>query len=674
MRNMIRGIAVANPVDIEKEYLLQTVEYAVKNNMTHMQFIGPIHNPQKGNIDGMTLYRKYERFNAGKDAAFIEKTMDAVHAACEITSAHGIKTYVWHHELELPTGFEEAYPEILNTFGDVEVTHPIVRDFIEHKIRDFFAAYPKVDGFVLTLHETRIPLLKLKNQKLDKIGRVKYVTEILHNTCAALGKEMIVRPFASIEEDYAMMMEAYESISKDMVVMDKWTQFDWSLCLPHNKFYNKIKNNPLLVETDIFGEFFGKGRLPLMLKEHIKEKFAYCEGHDVIGYCSRIDRAGCDPFGEANEVNLTIMNACMNGADVDAEILRFFENMYPGFGEEVLALMEPTEEILKKTIYLKGYYYSELSAFPSINHSKNHFYFEMMRDAFSIASNEWFIPIGWERGSIEGVLQEKADAAAEAAALYEKVCALEGKIEEKAYKNLWTKFLNLKYTTAAWEQLALSFYHYARYFEFGDRAHRDEMEKCFEKLAAIHAEGVLKLGEDFYCTKLDIHDATNSAVPLIPNFIRDMRASLAAEEMENARLSEKGYLDYVVCGGGMEGHKLQKEVNFSDTYIKGDKLCRIPGTRLGAAWSTVNAHGWFSYAVKVSPMAENKVIVEAGSMTDTLNVEILIGEEKHVFSEKTEGIKTLGIPFTETAGKETVRIRFDRNSKDTPLIYTVAVK
>ena len=34
-----------------------------------------------------------------------------------------------------------------------------------------------------------------------------------------------------------------------------------------------IQKNPLLVETDIFGEYFGKGRLPIMLKDHIKEKF-----------------------------------------------------------------------------------------------------------------------------------------------------------------------------------------------------------------------------------------------------------------------------------------------------------------------------------------------------------------------------------------------------------------
>ena len=32
-----------------------------------------------------------------------------------------------------------------------------------------------MSGIVLTLHETRIPLLKLKNQKLEKVERVKYI-------------------------------------------------------------------------------------------------------------------------------------------------------------------------------------------------------------------------------------------------------------------------------------------------------------------------------------------------------------------------------------------------------------------------------------------------------------------------------------------------------------------
>lgn len=110
---------------------------------------------------------------------------------------------MWHHELELPADFSKEYPEVLNDYGDVEVSHPLVKDFLENKIRDFFASYKKMDGIILTLHETRIPLLKLKNQKLGKVERVQYVTKILYDAFASCGKELIVRPFASIAEDYS---------------------------------------------------------------------------------------------------------------------------------------------------------------------------------------------------------------------------------------------------------------------------------------------------------------------------------------------------------------------------------------------------------------------------------------------------------------------------------------
>ena len=290
-KEMIKGLSICHPTDMDKSYLLNAVEYAEKMGFDHIQICGPIHDGVKGNIDGMTAYRKYSQFDCTKDAAYITLCMDAVNAACERASRVGIKMYQWHHELDLPDGFQQAFPEVLNSFGDVEVTHPKIKDFLENKIRDFFAAYPLMDGIVLTLHETKVPLLKLKDQKLGKVERVKYVTQILFETCKALGKELIVRPFASIEEDYVLMTQAYEQISPDMPVMDKWTQFDWSLTLPNNAFYHKIKKNPLMVEADIFGEYFGRGRLPLLLKEHITEKVDYCQGFRPTGYAARIDSA-----------------------------------------------------------------------------------------------------------------------------------------------------------------------------------------------------------------------------------------------------------------------------------------------------------------------------------------------------------------------------------------------
>jgi len=671
---IIKGISVCNPVDIEREYLLYTVDYAINNGFDHIQFIGPIHNPVKGNIDGMTIYKKYSRFNDSKDIEFANATIDYVNEACKKAHKAGVKTYVWHHELEVPPNFLEVYPEICNEYGDAEVTHPIIRDFLENKLDDFFSEYPLIDGIILTLHETRIPLLKLKNQKLDKKDRVKYVTQILYDRCRKLGKELIVRTFASIEEDYEMMLHAFEEISSELLVMDKWTQFDWSLTAPHNRFFDKVKNNPLFVETDIFGEFFGKGRLPLMLKEHIREKTEYCKKFNPTGYVSRIDRGVRHPFGEVNEVNINIMNAYMNDVDVESVIEKFFKEKYPNATKEVMELMERTEHILKKIIYLKGYYFSELSAFPTLNHSKNHFYFEMMRDNYCIGSEEWFVPKNWDRGSIEGIIEEKESAAQESAALFQRLETLKGHIEEKDYENLWTKFANLKYVAAIWLELTKCFINYTKYFETGDTNFKEKLLYSIENMNIQNEEGKKLLGKNFYCTQLDRFDDADDSVNLVKNFTEELTKTLLLEESQAKELTAKKLTDYVICGGATEGHKLQKEVNFSDTFIIEDCICRIPGSRLGNSWSLVNAHGWFSYEIKVLPNSDNVIVINAGSFSDVLSMDITIGEKTYVIKERVCGRKELVINYKETQGKDTVRIRFDRNSADTPYVCIIEVR
>lgn len=669
-REMIRGISVCNPVDVEPEYFLYTIDYAIEKKMTHVQLIGPTHDYIKGNIDGMTPYRKYSQFNDSKDMDYVNMCLDVVNVGCKRAHDAGIKMYLWHHELDLPDNFSKVYPEILNSDKDIEVTHPLVKDFLANRVYDFFAAYPYMDGIILTLHETKVPLLKLKNQKLGKVERVKYVTQILYESCKELGKELIVRPFASLEEDYEMMTKAYESISTDLMIMDKWTQFDWSLCLPHNKFYNKIKNNPLFVETDLFGEFFGKGRLPLMLKDHITDKFAYCEGFKPAGYVSRIDRAGQVPFGGPNEVNLDIMNACMLGEDVNKAIDKFFEKNYPKASAEVRELMENTEDILKKIIYLQGYYYSELSLFPKINHCKNHFYFEMMKKDYDIASNEWFIPIGWERGTIDGVLEEKASAVRQADELYDKLLALKGRIDADAYDKLWTRFANLKYVAHIWEQMTLIFLNYVRYFETKDTVFEAKLNEALENILNLNDEGKKLLGDKFYCLNGD--NMINTAnLDYVQSFVNEVRESFRIEKAETAKLENESLTDFIVCGGAMEGHRLQKEVNFSDTFITENELFRIPGSNRGKKWSAVNTHGWFSYELKVKPNAENKIKVLLGTMDESIDIKITIDGTEYTVSEKADGKLEYEIAYNATGDK--VRIRFDRFTSNTPCVYAIKV-
>ena len=669
-RDMIRGISVCNPVDVAPEYFLYTIDYAIEHKMTHVQLIGPTHNYIKGNIDGMTPYRKYSQYNSSKDQEYMNMCLDVVNVGCKRAHDAGIKMYLWHHELDLPDSFSEDYPEILNSDKDIEVTHPLVKDFLANRVMDFFAAYPYMDGIILTLHETKVPLLKLKNQKLDKVGRVKYITEILYDTCISLGKELIVRPFASIEEDYEMMTKAYESISTDLMIMDKWTQFDWSLCLPHNKFFNKIKNNPIFVETDIFGEYFGKGRLPIMLKDHIREKIEYCESYGVAGYVSRIDRAGQHPFGTPNEVNLDIMNAYMLGEDVDKAIDNFFEKNYPESPKEVRELMENTEDIQKKVFYLNTYYFTELSLFPRINHCKNHFYFEMMKEDYNIASNEWFIPIGWERGPIENVLEEKASAVKQADEIYEKLLELKGKLKDDAYDKLWYRFANLKYVAQIWQQLANTFLNYTKYFETKDIAFEEKLNEALETMLAINEEGKKLLGDKFYCLNGDTL-VSFETLDYVQSFVKEVRDSFRIEKAETEKLDAENLTDFIVCGGAMESHKLQKEVNFSDTFITENNLYRIPGSGRGRNWSAVNTHGWFSYELKVKPNVENKIAITLGTMDENIDIKITLDGKEHTISEKVDGLKEYEILFTPST--DAVRIRFDRFTADTPCVYKIKV-
>ena len=666
---MIKGLSICHPIGMDKSYLLHTVEYAEKMGFDHIQICGPIHDGVKGNIDGMTAYRKYNQFDCTKDAEYIALCMDAVNAACEKASRVGIKMYQWHHELDLPDGFQETYPEILNSFGDVEVTHPKIKDFLENKIRDFFHAYPLMDGIVLTLHETKVPLLKLKDQKLGMVDRVKYVTQILFETCKSLGKDLIVRPFASIEEDYVLMTQAYEQISQDMPVMDKWTQFDWSLTLPNNAFFHKISKNPLMVEADIFGEYFGRGRLPLLLKEHIKEKVAYCQSFQPTGYAARIDRGGEHPFGDVNEVNLHIFKACLDGLSPEDAMVRFFRERYGDAGDAVMELMLPTEQIQKEMFYVRGYYFTQGSLFPELNHSKNHFFFEMMRKDPNIASNEWFIPRGWKNPTVVEMVAEKDSAVTLAERSYENLLQIKDRLQPTDYHELLEKFTNLKLVAHIWRELLLVFASYTRYFEVPRSENEKTLFDHLEQLLRLSQEGKMLLGKRFYCLQID--PVTGDLTDRVAAFAEQLQEAFFAEKEQIAAAKNKNLLDFIPCGGAMEGHGLQKEVNFSDTLMMDSYLCRIPGNKKGMLWSRINAHGWFSYEIAVRPNECNTIELDISGAEEVVNVSITVGKEQ--FHLQGEGRQSYKIRYHEQLGSDRTRIRIDKISGHTPCVHSIKV-
>ena len=67
----IKGISVLNPVRVDREIYLNSIDHAIKHGYNHIQLIGPIHDPIRGNVDGMIFYKKYAQFNGYKDVDYV---------------------------------------------------------------------------------------------------------------------------------------------------------------------------------------------------------------------------------------------------------------------------------------------------------------------------------------------------------------------------------------------------------------------------------------------------------------------------------------------------------------------------------------------------------------------------------------------------------------------------
>jgi hypothetical protein len=121
----------------------------------------------------------------------------------------------------------------------------------------------------------------------------------------------------------------------------------------------------------------------------------------------------------------------------------------------------------------------------------------------------------------------------------------------------------------------------------------------------------------------------------------------------------------------MEGHALQKEVNFSDTLIIDGRLCRIPGNKKGMLWSRINAHGWFSYEIAVRPNDSNCIVLDISGVEDVVDVSVTVGQEQ--FRLQGEGRQSYKIRYHEQLGNNRVRIRIDKISGHTPCVHSIMV-
>lgn len=225
----------------------------------------------------------------------------------------------------------------------------------------------------------------------------------------------------------------------------------------------------------------------------------------------------------------------------------------------------------------------------------------------------------------------------------------------------------------------------AKYFEDNDETALPELFTAIDKMTELDEAGYRELGKDWHCEVLSLKPGS----PFLTHGItvdyskrtsqvyhlKSMLGRAVELEVETRKLlARENPVDYVVAGGFSERHNVKRDTGFSAPLTLDDGNCRTAGSERGSFWSVLNAHGWFSYDMKVKPNEENTVVIRGKGETGTFSIDIDIDGDMTRHGVSGDGILEISRTFIPKKDAETVTVRIDRNSESLPFVYSVMTK
>jgi hypothetical protein len=285
------------------------VEHAREVRATRLVWVWT--HPTRGNLVLPPIYRWLPAFHGARDwrAEGVLDCRSDLAAAAEMTHQAGMEFYLWyavlHFNLSQRERLPQQLPELFNGQDVPDAGRPFFSYFVKEQLREVYRDFPMVDGVVLWMCENSdFDPLRLSqyasSPQAGSTSRLRLVldgaVDAIRACCREEGRGMVA-DIHSAGGDLAVTQAMIESYARypELVVQTDATWGDYSLTCPTSVLIPEIiKHNPLQVNFDCYGEYFGRNFVPTIYLNWIKRHWDNARamaGDKLVGIDGRVSTA-----------------------------------------------------------------------------------------------------------------------------------------------------------------------------------------------------------------------------------------------------------------------------------------------------------------------------------------------------------------------------------------------
>ncbi len=375
-----RALSPHHPTPMDADYLLRVVEAAREYGYNAIQICGDTHDG--GNLDGITEFKRFPKANLIQDQAEVRRRRGILQQTCRAAHRFDMKVYFWHHELWFPWRLAEVYPEWFtlppqNAFTKDLYVKQVPRvtpdapiwEFMDAKFDEAFEQCPELDGTVMTIQESQVPIYCLFDDFEAQVEALLYQYRRLEAAHRRVDRAWLLRSFAWREHEYRVVTEAIRRFRPSIPVESKGVPMDWHLWHPYDPLLGKFPGLVNHVEIAPSCEFYGAMRHPVGHPRYYTENLRYAAERGHTGACLRIDRVGLSMLGGPDEGVLAAVGRWLQdpaGTDPDAVHQEWLAKRYGLDQADAAAfftdILENCWEATRHSYYQDGIYLGDATA------------------------------------------------------------------------------------------------------------------------------------------------------------------------------------------------------------------------------------------------------------------------------------------------------------------------